>query len=466
MYTVLFRLIKSCKISLMNKRIIWILVIAIAYCSTGYSQGKKKELTKVPVVSSEERAASVTFANGLKAFYSQNYAGAEKEFLSVVSTRPSHAPSYYMLGKLKAEQRDYATAEYYLNKAAAADKKNIWYLVELAQVLDEQGNYEKSVKIWDKICAAEPRSEYYLFYYSDACLHLGKYKEVIGLYDRMEKLMGYNEELTAAKVELWLHLDDVKNAVGEYDKLIKVEPWNENHYIQAAGIYITNRMADKAVPYFEKVLQLNPDNAEVQLVMADYYDQRGDKQAAYNAWLAAFRSKDISAERKLPVLRRFLTALPTSNPTPEQYALAQALTEANPDAVEGWAALGSLKMKERKYADAAVNFEHALSIDLSQYAIWQDYLYCLAQAHDYGKVLEKEADVLELFPTSSMMYYTLGVAHLNTGNARKSLTCFEKALEYTYDNAEKSRIYNMMANAYHELGDTANEEQYRKKGNR
>ena len=432
--------------------------------ATGYSQ--KKVSSKTPVVTPEERAASVTFANGLKAFYSQNYAGAEKEFLSVVSSCPSHAPAYFMMGKLKAEQRDFVAAEYYLNKAASTDKKNIWYLVELAKVLDEQGNYEKSVKVWDKVCAADSRNEYYLFYYSDACLHLGKYKEVIGLYDRMERLMGYNEELTSAKVELWLHMDDVKNAVGEYDKLIKAEPWNESHYINAAGIYVTNRMPEKAIPYFEKVLQLNPDNAEVQLVMADYYDQKGDKQAAYNAWLAAFRSKEIGVDRKLPVLRRFLTSLPSSNPTTEQYTLAQAITEANPDAVEGWAALGSLKLKERKYADAAAYFERALAIDLSQYALWQDYLYCLAQAHEYGKVLEKEADVMELFPTSSMMHYTVGVAYLNSGDAHKALTYFEKALEYTYDNAEKSRIYSMMANAYHELGDADREEQYRKRASR
>ena len=450
----------------MEKRIIWIFVFIISFCTIGYSQNKKGGTPKVPVVTSEERAASVTFANGLKAFYSQNYAGAEKEFLSLVSSRSSHAPSYFMLGKLKAEQRNFSEAEYYLSKAVSADKKNIWYLVELAKVLDEQGNYEKSAEVWKKICDAEPTNEYYLFYYSDACLHIGKYKEVIGIYNKMEQLMGYNEELTAAKVEIWLHLDDVKNAVGEYDKLIKAEPWNEKHYIHAAGIYVTNRMPDKAVPYFEKVLKLNPDNAEVQFVMADYYDQRGDKQAAYNAWLASFRSPDIDIARKLPTLRRFLSSLPSSSPTKEQYALSQALTEAHPDAVEGWAALGSLNLKEKKYGEAAANFERALAIDLSQYALWQDYLYCLAQAHEYKKVLEKEADVLELFPTSSMMYYTVGVAYLNTNQAQKSLAYFEKALGYTYDSAEKSRIYAMMANAYHELGDADMEQQFRNRASR
>lgn len=445
----------------MRKRIVWILTFVICCFSNCYSQKQKKD--KAPVIPSEVRASSVTFANGLKAFYSQNYTGAEKEFLSVVATLPSHAPSYFMLGRLKAENRDYTVAEYYLNKAVAADKKNVWYLVELAKVLDEQGNYEKSSKVWEKVCALEPNNEYFLFYYSDACLHTGKFKEVIGIYDKMERLIGYNEELTAAKVEIWLHLDDVKNAVGEYDKLIKAEPWNESYYIQAASIYITNRMPEKAFPYFEKVLQLNPDNARVQLMIAEYYDQRGDKQAAYNAWLAAFRSPEVGVEYKLPILRRFLSTLPSSNPTKEQYALAQALTEANPEAVEGWAALGSLKLKEQSYAEAAGYFEHALAIDISQYALWQDYLYCLAQAHEYKKVLEKEKDVLELFPTSSMMYYTIGVAYLNMSEARKSLSYFEKALEYTYDNGERKRIYAMMANAYHELGDADMEQQYREK---
>lgn len=449
----------------MRKRIVWVLVFVIFCLSTGYPQAKKKANAKVPVVTSEERAASVSFANGLKAFYSQDYTGAEREFLSVTTSLPSHAPSFFMLGKLKAEQHDYAAAEFYLNKAATADKENVWYLVELAKVLDNQGLYEKSIPVWKKICAAEPRSEHYLFYYSEACLRQGKYKDVIAAYDKMEQLMGYNEELTTAKVELFLYMDDVKSAVAEYDKLIKVQPWNENHYIHAAGIYVTNRMEDKAVPYFEKVLQLNPENAEIQLVMADYYDQKGDHQAAYNAWLASFKSKDIPVERKLPVLRRFLTSLPSSDPTPQQYALVQAITEANPDAVEGWAALGSLKLKERNYTDAAVCFEQALNIDVSQYALWQDYLYCLAQAHRYEKILEKEVDVLELFPTSSMLYYTVGVAYLNTGDAKKSLTYFERAIEYTFDAKEKSRIYNMMANAYHELGDADSERLYKEKAN-
>ena len=108
----------------MEKRVIWIFVFVISLYSIGYCQ--KKSASKVPAVTSEERAASVTFANGLKAFYSQNYAGAEKEFLAVTATRPSHAPSYFMLGKLKAEQHNYAEAEYYLGKAVSADKKNVW----------------------------------------------------------------------------------------------------------------------------------------------------------------------------------------------------------------------------------------------------------------------------------------------------------------------------------------------------
>lgn len=449
----------------MKKKIVSVLVLIIICLSFSYAQNKKSS-TKVPAVSSEERASSVTFANGLKAFYSQDFAGAEKEFLKVIASRPNNAPAYYMMGKVKSEQRDYAASEFYLTKAVNLDKKNIWYLVALADVLDDQGNYEKSVPVWSKICAAEPRNEYYLFYYADACFHTGNYKQVITLYDKMEQVMGVSEELTSAKVELWLHLDDVKSAVGEYDKLIKMDPNNEEYYIRAAEIYLTNQMSEKAMPYFEKMLKINPNNPEAQFVMASYYEQKGDASAAFSSWLFSFKSPDIPLDRKLPVMRRYLASLATSAPTKEQYELSAALTEAHPEAVEGWAALGSLSLKEKKYAAAANYFEKAIAIDLSQYALWQDYLYCLAQSREYDKIISKEADILELFPTNSMIYFTFGVAYLNTSRAEKSLSYFEKAIEYSYDNAEKKRIYGMMANAYHELGNASKEAEFRAKAER
>ncbi len=436
-------------------------LIIITCCSlSAYPQKSKSPKSKSPVVTEQERQLSVHFADGLKEFYSQNYALADKEFRYVLAENDKHSAAYFMLAKINAEQKEYSLAEINLQKALSLDKKNVWYMIALAEVLDMKQNYEESSQMWSKVCDLKPESEYYIYYYSQACLNAKKYNEVIKAYSLLEKLVGVNNEITRAKVEIWLHLDDVKSAVKEYDMLIANNPYEEDYYIQASNIYVANNMPEKALPYFEKVLEINPNNAEIQLIMANYYNSKGDKKSAYNAFVKVFKSPTVSIDKKLPVLRSYLMTLPTAMPTAEQYELSRILTEVHPEAVEGWAAMGSLYLKEQKYEVAANYLEKAIEIDVAQYALWQDYLYCLAQVKNYTKIIDYANDIAELFPTNSMMNYTLGVAYLNTQNPQTALKYFETALKNSFDNGEKSRIYKMMGNAYHELQNETKAQEY------
>lgn len=443
----------------MKNRLFCIIIIIICSISV-YAQKSKTPKGKSPVVTEQERKLSVYFADGVKEFYSQNYQEAEVKFRHVIAENPKNAAAFFMLSKIYLEKKDYSEALHNINSALALEKNNVWYMIALAKIYDTMHKYSESVKYWSKICDLNPQNEYYLMYYAEACLYSEKFKEVINVYTRLENLLGKNEEITAAKVELWLHLNDVKSAVHEYDMLIAENPDCETCYLKAAQIYISNEMPDKASPYFEKALKINPDNAEVQLTMASYYEYKGNKQAAFQAYLKAFQTSSLPIEKKLPVLRSYLKTLPISQPTTEQYALAKALTEVNYDAVEGWAAMGTLLLKDKKYEQASSYFEKALTIDVSQFALWSDYLYCLAQSKNYSKIIEKESDIVELFPTSSMMNYTLGVAYLNTENPQTAIVFLEKALKLSFDIGEKKRIYKMIGNAYHELKDEARAQEY------
>lgn len=448
------------------KKIAFLLIFLLLLAdANSYAQKQKGKAAKETTVSPETRAQSVLFANALKDYYAENYRGAEKQLLDVISANPKHASSFYMLGKVKKESRDFAAAEHYFLQATALDKENIWYLVALAELYDLQGNVEKSAPLWAKICKMDTHNEYYLYYYSNALFSQQRYKEVIKVYDQLENVIGTNPELTQAKVQLWLQLDDVKSAAGEYDKLIKKDPYNPEYYIQIANLYVNNNLPELAVPYFEKFGKINPDNAEIQFVMGNYYETKGDKAAAFKAWKVAFSSEEIPIERKLPILRQYLTKLGSQPATEEQYTLCKALTEAHPNALEGWAALASLYLSDRKYGEAAANFEKALQIDEAQFAIWEDYLYCLAQTESYEKIILLENDLNELFPSSSMIDFTLGSAYYNKQDYEKALSYFQHALTVTYDKKEIAHINNMIGNVYSKMGDEAKAQEYFRKSN-
>ena len=438
---------------------LFLALLLLAVCLTVYPQKTKKNAGPTP----SERMVSVEFANALRAYYTGNYETAEKAFHSVLSTQADHAAAYFMLGRMKADAESFSDAEYYLKQACQCDKNNVWYWHSLAQVLDSQSKFSESSKVWKQVCKMEPANEEFLLNYANALWNLGNAKELFKVMDQIENLVGVTEPITQAKVEIFLYKNDVKGAVGVYDKLIKKYPNNADYYVGAADIYMSNNMSSQAIPYLEKAAQLDANNGNVQQVLAFYYMRVGNEQAAFESAKAAMLSPDVELEKKLSILRVYLAPLSNSDPTDEQLQLTTALLTANPDAVEGWASRASILLRQKKYQEAVPDFEMALSIDPSQYALWKDFMYCLARAKNYTRIIELEKDIVEIFPTNGMMNYTLGSAYMNTGKPEKAVPYFEKALKYTYDKVEQGHIYTSLADAYEAMGNSEKAAEYRQK---
>lgn len=444
------------------KRIVILTLIFALSLSVSFAQKK----TKTPVITHDQRVTSTMFANGLKDYYQGNFQNAEKNFMNVVQKDSKHATAYYMLGKVKKEAKDYPAAEYFLQQASKNDKSNAWFLSELAEVYDLQGKHKESSAIWSQVCKMQPNNEQFVINCADAYLQCGDVKNVMKYLDVLEQMEGPNEGITNFRVEILLYRNDVKGAVAVYDKLIKQCPTEAGYYAKAANIYISNDMSEKAIPYLEKAIAIDSTNGEAQCVLGSYYYTHGDKDAAFLSHLAAIKSSDVEVDKKLSILRLYLADMNDLSQAPRQLALARALTESEPETMEGWAATASVMVRQKNYEDAVPYFEKALDIDPAQYSLWQDFLYCLAKAKKYDKIISMEKDITEIFPTNGMMNYTLGDAYLQTNHPTEALKYFEKSLKYTYDKNEQGYIYSAMAEAYEALGNAEKAAECRKKGNK
>ncbi len=429
-----------------------LLILVFAVCVGAPAQKKKPN-----IVSDSERQISKTYAEGLKEFYSRNFTAAEKTFRNILEKNSKHDASYFMLGKIKSEQKDYTDAAYYFKQAASIDKTNEWYLVELAQMYDKAGNYSESAELWKKLSDMKPNIENYLISEADALVHLDRYTDVIKVYDKLEILIGYNEELTETKKNIWLYLNNVKNAVGEYDKLIAEFPTNVKNYIRAGDIYLANKQYSKALPYYEKAQKLEPNNPELQFALAEYYDATGNADESWKYMIKVIKNPDYPLDEKLPTIKNMFTEYVLSGERSgiskrEMYDVITALTEAHPEAIEGWANLASLKIMDKDYAAAKTMLEKAIAIDVSRYTVWEDYFFVLAQLREDKKIIEEAERVLELFPGNSILQYSIGVAYLNTNNAKKAVEMLKSAAAFSYDTMLSAKIYYMLGNAYLELG--------------
>jgi tetratricopeptide (TPR) repeat protein len=430
-----------------------------------WAQKKEQNKTKKETISLETRTQSALFADGLREFYIDSYQEAEKIFRQVLFQNGKNSAAQYMLGKIRMANKDYSGATYYFDEAVKADKSNVWYKVERAKNLMNLGDYNAAAQAWEEICKLEPKSELFLYNLSDCYINLEKYQEIIKVYNRMEKIVGANEELTQAKRNIYLYLNDLKSAVGEYEKLIKENPDNPDFYVAAGDIYMSNNVPTKALPYYKKALQIAPNHPQANLSMGGYWLSQGEVERGFAAYLLAFENRELEKEAKLPILRTYFSQAFRS----KDYAdiqmvtqLATALTEANSNAIEGPAILGSLSLMQSNYGKAKEFFAQALTIDNTQYSLWQDYFMTLERLGDYQAIAERAEEISELYPTNAVLLYTIANACRQNGQSAQALDWLKQASSFAFDTELQGNIYFLMAEIYSDMHNTTEAEKYYK----
>ena len=449
----------------MNNLKYFIGLLLIASQLVLWAQKKEQKRTKIEPVSLETRTQSALFADGLREFYTDSYQAAEKTFRQVLYQNGKNSAAQFMLGKIRMANKDFSGAAFYFDEAVKADKSNIWYKVERAKNLMNLGDYNTAAQAWEEICKLEPKSELFLYNLSNCYINVEKYQEVIKVYNRMEKIVGANEELAQAKRNIYLYLNDLKSAVGEYNKLIKDNPDNPDFYVAAGDIYMSNNVPAKALPYYKEALWITPNHPQANLSMGSYWLSQGDVEQGFAAYLLAFENKELEIEAKLPILRAYFSqAFRSKNHTDIQMVtqLATALTEANSNAVEGPAILGSLYWMQSNYSKAKEFFEQALAIDNTQYSLWQDYLTTLERLGDYQTLTERAEEISELYPTNAAMLYTVANACRQNGQSAQALSWLKQASSFAFDTELQGNIYFLMAEIYSDMHNTTEAEKYYK----
>jgi len=454
----IWRKFSSCKLYL-STFFLYFLFFSICFFSTAFhsvfAQGKQNKPAKQTEAVYNERTQSVVFADGLREFYSQNYAAATKKFQEVLLQNPKNHAAYYLLHKIAVEQNDYLLAAHYLKAAIALDKKNEWYQIDLAGVYEKLGDYSNAITIWEKICKVKYNNEYYLMSLANNYLHLEKWQEVIKIYDKIENIIGKNDEITETKKNIWLALNNVKNAALEYEKLIEIYPYEISYYLTAGEIYLSNNMPDKAFPFFQKAIQIDAENPFLNLTLSNYYDAIKNPTESFNALLRAFSSKELEIEEKIPVLKTYLTGAimkKTPDLLDKTEQLALIITKTHPFDLAGWSSLAKISVIKEQYQNAKRFYEKCINLDDTQYSIWEDYFFVLAKLEDNKTIVANEKTIEEYFPTNATLQYRLAVALYKEKQYENAVKAAKQALAFTFENSFVAELNLLLGDIYFELG--------------
>ncbi|MCR4965048.1 MAG: tetratricopeptide repeat protein [Bacteroidales bacterium] len=446
----------------MRKSLLYmILMVALLVPNLQAQTKKQRNVAATDAASVSARKISVSYTDGLKAYYTGNTNEALKVFNGILLDNPKHDPSHYMLAKIDADKKDYESAIVHLQSASKLDKKNVWYKVDMAQYYQEIQEYATAAKIWEQVCKTKNNNEYYLMALAGCYYEMQRYDKMLQVYDRLEELVGYQDEVTQYKVQVYLAMDKVDEAVGEYDKLIKMYPNNADYYTKAAAIYASNDMMDKAIPYFSKAAELDASHPEMLSYLFAYWLEKKDQPQALKFLTLACQNSKIPWTDKRSKLTGYLTTFDNAQVAADAEKLMVEQLRSVRDNADMFAYLGNIYLYEKNLQKGADTLEYAFKLDPTLMTDFvNQYVAAIAALDQWPRLIPFEKELLELYPQNANIYILLGGAHLQEKNYDKAITLFTKAKSFAYEKEELYNICMGLHDAYLEKGDTAKAEEF------
>ena len=140
--------------------------------------------------------------------------------------------------------------------------------------------------------------------------------------------MGMNEAISMQKYKLYVQLEKPEEAFKEIEKLAAKYPMEARYQIVLGDLHLENGEMDKALACYQKANEIDPTDPYYIVSMANYYEAKGDKEAAEQQIRSALVNEKLDVETKVNILSRYILKLQqTKQGTENANHLFQTLLE-------------------------------------------------------------------------------------------------------------------------------------------
>ncbi len=442
----------------MKKIITTILLVAILWPGTGFSQKREKRKKHKSVATTEVagNTEEVTnlFIDATTAKLVGETAKAIGLYESCLQKNPKHSPSMYELAQLYYGASDYDKAARLAEQASELEPGNKWYKLLLVEIYGKAGKKKELLETCEKLVKQEPGSVDYLYELANAYLMNDDGNNAIKTYDKIENLLGVTEEISLQKQRIYVIEKKTNLAAAEIEKLIKEFPDQETRYTSMlAEMYMQADKPDIAAGYYQQILSKDPQNPYIHFTLADFYRKKGDKERSFAEMKLGFANPALDIDTKIRVLLTYFTSDEIYHKNKaDVFELAQILVKTHPDDPKAHSMYGDFLLDDKKYAEARDEFRKVIAVDSSRYAVWESLLNSEIQLADYRALEDESIRAIALFPLMPVPYLFKGVALLEKNQFNDAVGSFDTGVKLVSgNNVLLAQFYTYLGDAYNRM---------------
>jgi tetratricopeptide (TPR) repeat protein len=367
------------------------------------------------------REAEFYFTEGQKYFMLEDYSKALGLFYRSLEVDPSNATVHYKIAEILSrsqKETDLIKAADHIDRAIALQKKNKYFYLLGGSVNASLLRFDKSIGMYETMLVEIPGTEDYLFELAVLYLYRDKPDEAIKVYNRAEQFFGVNEISSVQKQSIYLQQKKLPEAFREAEKLLEAFPDEEKYQMAYAEMLATNKQINTAITRLEKYTKSHPEAGNAKFLLAGFYRDAGKESSARELILEIIDNPEIAFNSKLLVLRTYSDTVENnlrkgiSDIETEIFVIEifDQLQNTYADETGLYIIGGDLYLNMGKIKDARILYRKALSLDDSNYPVWQNLLAIDAQLNQIDSLMFNADKALELFPNQGTFYYFNGYA--------------------------------------------------------
>ena len=394
------------------------------------------------------------FSKGIECKYKNDVQGAIKNFEEALKFMPDDAASMFELSEQYVKSGRVEDGFAMIKHATELDPENKWYQMRLARFYRNREQFDEFANIYESLTQKYPNDINLQSDLLEIYLATENYDKALEKLDLLEQQAGVNDLVSEQRLDIYKKQGNTKKIIAEMEKMVDRNPEDTRLCHMLAKVYMENKKEKEALKLYNRIKEIDPNDQYINISMLEYYEKKGDLDAAFNELIEAINNKNLDFNTKANIYDYWFNKFQESKEIDEQaFRAGNAFVEAYPENKLGYLILASYYINLEDYRNCAAMSQKALQYEHTNFAAWQYLVLSEAPLMEIDSLKKHAVEALQFYPTQPVFYWFAGVGHALSNQDEEAVGYFERGRKFVTDKKLLADFDSYLGDLYHDLGD-------------
>jgi tetratricopeptide (TPR) repeat protein len=438
-----------------RKKLIYIVVI-LCFGLVDFSAYTQESPVLKSIASSSDQDYYFAFTEATRYFMIGNYVQAVGLYNECLRMKPSSGAPNYQLSRIFMNAGNNFLALEHAKKAVALDKRNKWYLQNLASIYQLEGKKDSAVVVLRQLSLIDKNNPAYIMTIAGLYEESGRLDSSLKYLDIIEKKVGRSKEVSLKRYQIYEKMNLRTKALENINLAYSFEPTDYVVAGMLAEFYRSGNQPDSAAKYYGKIYPAYKSEAVVSYSYAEFLLELRDTISARDVLLETMKDKSITILQKSEY---FLKLVQDDHfyglNKPILDTVAKIYLEEYPNDIRALSVYSDIQIRRRNFSRASAVLIRVYELDKRNYLALEQLLYALNIQGKSDSVLFYSEEGLRSFNDRPLVFMFNGSAKNDLKMFHEALIVLNKGLKIVTDSSLKVQFYSLLADSYRNIGEYA-----------